>query len=340
MGMPLWMGNKHGIRWRVVLLKCMRSLSWKTFRCHTVSHGAGRMQMPPSLSINHSQTLRKDGIYSRNRHIYGERVKIFHPGVFMCNRFWQNFYQYTYCDASVYVCVCVCLLIWCVTVTRAKIEYMLLDTARKTKWWMILMQGRPKQKQTGCLTVCQQTNSLYEPFLRWMQWQRQTQRKSNYSISNLNWPSSAILHKSNTLIEMFLSQMNTKDEKKHGVTSMHWQAFIIAQQKEITALGSNKGSDEKSVIQRHYPTTGSGQHLFTANGVESSVIIISTKGLKSTWWMLIRPISTTLSLHRCLKRSSLLWRFCTTAGANTTFPLKCQHAALWIKTGYCFWVDG
>lgn len=63
---------------------------------------------------------------------------------------------------------------------------------------------------------------------------------------------------------------------------MHWLAFIIPQQKETTALGSNKGCDEKSVIQRHYPTTGSGRHLFAANGVESSVIIISTKGLKST----------------------------------------------------------
>lgn len=63
---------------------------------------------------------------------------------------------------------------------------------------------------------------------------------------------------------------------------MHWLAFIIPRQKEITALGSNKGSDEKSVIQRHYPTTGSRRHLFEANGVESSVIIIPTKGLKST----------------------------------------------------------
>lgn len=46
-----------------VLLKCMRSLSWKTFRCHTVSRGAARMQMPARLSLNQSRAFRKDGIY-------------------------------------------------------------------------------------------------------------------------------------------------------------------------------------------------------------------------------------------------------------------------------------
>lgn len=92
MGIPLWMGNKHGIKPRVALLKCMRSLSWKTFRCHTVSHGAGRMQMPPRLSLNHSQTPRRDGIHSHNRHIYDKRANVFHPGVFMCNRVSMSFY--------------------------------------------------------------------------------------------------------------------------------------------------------------------------------------------------------------------------------------------------------
>lgn len=53
---------------------------------------------------------------------------------------------------------------------------------------------------------------------------------------------------------------------------MHWQQF----------WGSNKESDEKSVILRHFPKTGGRRCLFGANGVESSVIIISTKGLKST----------------------------------------------------------
>lgn len=47
-------------------------------------------------------------------------------------------------------------------------------------------------------------------------------------------------------------------------------------------LDSNEESDEKSVILRHFLKTGSRRHSFEANGVESSVIIISTKGLKST----------------------------------------------------------
>lgn len=59
---------------------------------------------------------------------------------------------------------------------------------------------------------------------------------------------------------------------------MHWQAFIIPEQ----LLGSNKESDEKPVMLRHFPKTGGRRCLFEANGVESSVIIISTKGLKST----------------------------------------------------------
>lgn len=92
-------------------------------------------------------------------------------------------------------------------------------------------------------------------------------------------------------------------------------------------LDSNKECDEKSVILRHFLKTGSKRHLFEANGVESCVIIISTKGLKSTWWMLISPISTGLSLHRCPKCSSLLRR-----------RLKRQHIAH-IKTVYCFRVD-
>lgn len=56
---------------------------------------------------------------------------------------------------------------------------------------------------------------------------------------------------------------------------MHWQAFIIPHQ----LLGSNKESDEKSVILRHFSKTGGRRCLFEANGVESSVIIIPTKAL-------------------------------------------------------------
>lgn len=66
-------------------------------------------------------------------------------------------------------------------------------------------------------------------------------------------------------------------------------------------------SDEKSLIPRHSPMTGRGRHLFELNGAESSLNIISTKGLKSTWWMLnSRLIYTTPSLHQSLKRCSLL----------------------------------
>lgn len=124
-----------------------------------------------------------------------------------------------------------------------------------------------------------------------------------------------------------------EEEEKNGGISKHWQAFIIPYQ----ILGSNKESDEKSVILRHFPKTGGRRCSFEANGVESSVIIISSKGLWSTWWMLISPIPTRPSLHRRPERSSL--RFCTTAGAKTTRRLKCQHIAH-VKTGDCFTVDG
>lgn len=36
---------------------------------------------------------------------------------------------------------------------------------------------------------------------------------------------------------------------------------------------SNNGSDEKSVILRHFPMTGCGRHLFELNGAESSANI-------------------------------------------------------------------
>lgn len=45
---------------------------------------------------------------------------------------------------------------------------------------------------------------------------------------------------------------------------------------------SNKASDEKSGVPRHFPMTARGRHLFELNGAETSLNIISTKGFKST----------------------------------------------------------
>lgn len=124
------MGGKGG----GVLLKCMRSVSWKTFRCHTVSRGAARMQMPARLSLNHwrAPSERTEYISTVSLNIYDE-----------CERscaidsHWLCAYTHTQMDTG--VCVWVCAqrysrqLIWGVTVTRAEIERMLAHTARKTK---------------------------------------------------------------------------------------------------------------------------------------------------------------------------------------------------------------
>lgn len=57
--------------------------------------------------------------------------------------------------------------------------------------------------------------------------------------------------------------------------------------------------------------TGCGRHLFELNGAETSLNIISTKGFKSTWWMLIShsiytdPITSLVSKKLLITR----WRF-------------------------------
>lgn len=80
-------------------------------------------------------------------------------------------------------------------------------------------------------------------------------KKSNYYISNLNWPSSAILHKSNTLIEMFLSQMRRRGKKNGGTCTVCTgkpSSFHNREKSQLWVLIKDlmKSQSSKDTIQR------------------------------------------------------------------------------------------
>lgn len=106
MGMPLWMGNKHGIRWRVVLLKCMRSLSWKTFRCHTAPAECRCLRACQSITRRPSERME----YIHAIVIYMANVWRFSIPECSCaidsDRIFTN--THTVMRLCMYVCVCVC----------------------------------------------------------------------------------------------------------------------------------------------------------------------------------------------------------------------------------------
>lgn len=163
-----------------------------------------------------------------------------------------------------------------------------------------LQRGQPERKQNGWVTLSQHpanAASLHHSSLE-LNSVAKTNKESNYSCWNLYWPSPAILPKGNTLIEMFISEMRGREKKDFLYSLMDSWASIAPRRSRAQLSDSDNRSDEKSVIPRHSPMTGRGRHLFELNGAETSLNIISTKGFKSTWWMLIsRSIYTTPSLH-------------------------------------------
>ena len=143
-------------------------------------------------------------------------------------------YSHTEMDLCVCVCVCVCVrspllfqsVFVCACVCHSSYDWMRVGAQSQRNPVMNeppifqLLQGQPERKQNGWVTLSQhpasaaslhhsssELNSAAKP-----------NKESNYYRWNLYWPSSAILPKGNTLIEMFISEMRggKKKKKKSG----------------------------------------------------------------------------------------------------------------------------
>ncbi len=301
----------------------MRSLGTQTFKrhlCHTVLPEYRCLPVSQSITkLHRGLTIFAHMNGSGNRHVeeYVDVTSV------TARAFWDIFhfilvilviFTLRWISLFLYVCVCVCVqppvvpdrVFFGVRVCHSSYDWMHVVAQSQRNPVMNeppifqLLQGQPERKQNRWVTLSQHPANaapLHHSSSE-LNSAAMTNKESNYYCRNLYWPSPAILPKGNALIEMFTSEMRGSKKRGFLYSLIAWRASTAPRQSREQLSDSNNGSDEKSVILRHSPMTGRGRHLFELNGAETTLNIISTKGFKSTWWMLIsHSISTNPSLH-------------------------------------------